>query len=181
MEAIPDQLVPRFRPDPDLVARAQRLMMDEETHAERFLRQRWEHALGSARVALDSLREIWPSEQASLAEGDRSEMDASLRLAEDLVLTLDRLSETMLGPTMVQVLMGEVTKPEEVADLRDVLLNDKQVILAKACEQPLSPPIGASDDDVGALIADGWLEWRGGMLHPTPKALDAHPGFTELA
>jgi hypothetical protein len=183
MDAMSDPLVERFKPDRELVALAQRQMMDDETHAQRFLRQRWEHAMGAARVTLDSLREIWPSEQASLPEADRSTMGDSLRLAEDLAATLDRLSDTMLGEAMVRVLMGVISTAEEL-DASTEPPSEKQRIMLYACAQPErplppSPSVLHFEDE---LLRGGWVERRqhGGPLYPTSKAMDAYPGFTEL-
>lgn len=182
--------------------------MDEEGDPDRYRRQRWEHATGAARVALDSLREIWPAERLALPESDRETLSYAAHLAEDLVVALDKLSQTMLGDAMVAVLAGEITTEDEFE--RQLRLptpfagdyaytttrvepaaprNKAHEILTFVCEHPgkFPPETNGPEATLERLADDGWVELRqfgigeAARPYPTPKALDAFPEFTDLS
>lgn len=198
MEARPDPVVGRFQPDPHLVARAQRHMMEQESDAHRFMRQQWEAALGASRVAMDSLRAIWPSEAHLLDSGDAADLELALHSAEAVVAGLDAIEVAVLGGAVTAVLRGEVVTQAALDALigETAPVNRKQEILTFACEHPGQPIInpvvgtfaGVDQMAIEELQLDGWLERRGrssphsdDAIFATAKALDAYPGFEALA
>lgn len=207
MEARPDPVVGRFRPPSGLLAQAQRHMMEQESDAERYLRQQWEAALGASRVAMDSLRAIWPADRRLLNDDDAFRLETALGHAESLVAGLDELDEAILGEVVAAVLAGRVTTqksldaaigtPPAVNRKQGILtVNRKQEILTYACEHPgqpiINPVVGAfagvTQMAIEELQVDGWLERRGrssaqsdDAVFATAKALDAYPSFEALA
>ncbi len=197
MEARPDPIAERFRPDQDLVARAQAHMLDTETEAQRYRRQQWEHALGAARVAMDSLRAIWPSERLALG-GSADELSRACEAAEDLVISLDALSPTMLGDAVIAVLLGEVTSVEALerrigsppaaagAAEAPMMRTKAQEILAFVCEHPgqYPPDMNGLEGTLDQLVEQGWVQMQtragANWPHPTPRALDSFPEFDDL-
>lgn len=91
---------PQGRPEPDreLLARAHNYLISTETPMQRYVRQQWEVAMASSRVALDAWRRIYPIEAAdALSEGGRtlaSEVDNALSRA---YLALDTLADELEG------------------------------------------------------------------------------------
>lgn len=198
MEARPDPVVGRFQPDSGLLAQAQRHMMEQESDAERYLRQQWEAALGASRVAMDSLRAIWPADRRLLNDDDAFRLETALGHAESLVAGLDELDEAILGEVVAAVLAGRVTtqKSLDAATGTPPAVNRKQEILTYACEHPgqpiINPVVGAfagvTQMAIEELQVDGWLERRGrssaqsdDAVFATAKALDAYPSFEALA
>lgn len=192
MEAQPDPIVQRFIPDAELVARAQRALMEDESPRERFVRQRWEHALGAARVAMDELREIWPS-CADVLPGDGGiELRAAHSTAEELVRILDELDEKVLGSAVCGVLNGAFTTHEELDHLLGTepsstipSASRERELLAFICENPGAPPPHMDSSStltaIDRLVQEGWLERDdGNRLHATSRALDGYPEFRDL-
>lgn len=107
-----DPIVPRHRPDPELVARAQRhmMMMEDETRypGHRHVRQKYEEAFAAIRVALDALREIYPIDRALLPDRVNKELVGALDWTLRAYEGLDSISEEMLGEIMHGVLIGEI-------------------------------------------------------------------------
>lgn len=116
-EARPDPIVHRFRPEPSLVARAQRYMMqieDETDPGVRFVRQRWEEAFAAVRVATEALREIFPSERHRVDERTYRNLGVALGHVTRAWTALDDCSGDLLGDTMQNVLLGYVDDHEEL-------------------------------------------------------------------
>lgn len=106
-----DPIVHRFKPDPEIVARAQRDLMDTEDEAGRnvrFVRQKWEETFGATRVALAALREIYPSDRQQVSEETRAALGLALDDLTSAWAALDDCSSEMLGATMQRVLAGEI-------------------------------------------------------------------------
>jgi len=110
----PDPLVRPFKPDDELLARALSRMMREETMAHRFLRQRYEHASCALRVALDSLRDIYPTATGALPEESCNAIGYAMSLAEGAYVELDRIAEAIFGATVVGIMRGTITTEEEL-------------------------------------------------------------------
>ena len=111
--ASPDPVAHRFAPDRELLARAHNLMLSQESESHRFLRQRWEEGFAAVRVALDALREIYPSEREQLEKKDIGRIEAALDALTYAYTHLDDLTATMLGWPMTEVLRGHMTSHEE--------------------------------------------------------------------
>jgi hypothetical protein len=112
-----DPPVQRFKPDAELVSRAQRFLMgyeDSTTSRVRFIRQRWEEALGATRVAMDALREIYPVDADALEPTDQKVLSVALSGVTTAYMALDRLSRVMLGEVMHDVLVGRITTQAEL-------------------------------------------------------------------
>lgn len=122
MEARHDVTVGRFVPDNELIVRAHNAMLAEEDilpqgHSRRFVRQRWEEALGATRVTIDALREVTPREQDAMSKRVCRDLLDALDSAEGMYLTLDGLSAEILGETMHGVLTGEITTHEQLDEM----------------------------------------------------------------
>lgn len=112
-----DPPAPRYVPDPDLVSRAQRHMLDVESEAERYLRQHVEDAFGATRVAMCCLRDVVPFDLDLLDDSDAEFLAVSLRHVESAYMHLDALSPVLLGRAMDDVLTGRITTHGELDDL----------------------------------------------------------------
>lgn len=89
---------------------AHALRLQRETPMERYLRQQWEVATASTRVALDALRRMWPLEAAHLHEIDAAyEIDAALVHATKLAEHLALAAKEIVGELMYAAEMGRLT------------------------------------------------------------------------
>lgn len=116
----PDPIVPKFKPDEELLARAQRHMKAEEGDASARqirVRQTWEHALAATRVALDSMREIYPTEIDCLPTDAQVSARDALDAIEEAYASLDAMSEALLGEVMTNVLAGAITSHEALDEM----------------------------------------------------------------
>lgn len=113
-----DPIVRKFAPDPTLVHRAHNMLLDEEREdpARAFVRQQWDAAFGATRVAMDALREIWPSEAAQITDGTGRFLVDALNGLEEAYHALDSVAEEMVGDLMVAVQRGRVRTEEEFLD-----------------------------------------------------------------
>lgn len=108
-----DPYAERFRPDPELLAIAHNQMLKEEMAPHRFVRQRWEEALGALRVALPTVREVFPSEGSAMPPGMLECLRSAERHLEEAFIELDSLAEEMLGEAMTRVLDGTLTTVDD--------------------------------------------------------------------
>lgn len=117
-EWTPDPLEPRFVPDPELEARAQRHMMAMEREWEspttRRARQQWSHAMAASRVALAALRDIWPESQRSISADAHDDLSRALDYATELFAALDRVAPAFEGQVVIGVASGDIRTHEEL-------------------------------------------------------------------
>lgn len=178
MEAQPDDIVHAYRPDRELLARVTNEMLARESHEHKFMRQRWEHALGASRVALDALREIWPAYRHRLSDQEGREVKSALEHAEALLLRLNDLDAVMLGEDVIGVLRGEITTVSDLEDYGGLSALAREA-LAAICEHPgrVARTLGTQlSRDLQELLDAGLVEWREDAFFPTPAGMDAFPG-----
>lgn len=111
--AMPDPIASRFVPDQALVNRAHNRMLQAEGPLAKFVRQQWDVAFGATRVALDSLREIWPTDTRDLDQDTRVFLMEALQHLEDAYHCLDSVAEAMVGQLVVDVQMGRITSQQD--------------------------------------------------------------------
>jgi hypothetical protein len=116
-EAAHDPVARRFSPDRELLVRAQRHMIETEGERQRFVRQRWEEAFGAVRVALDALREIWPSERDAMHSVSSRVIGEALDEITTAYAHLDDACEEIVGREMYFVLTGVVKTTEEFDEM----------------------------------------------------------------
>lgn len=124
MEARYDPIVQRHVPAPGLVHRAFNMLLDRETEQERLVRQHWDAAFGAVKVAMDSLREVWPVDAADVGGNVSSALSEALRLTEDAYAALDGIALEMVGPLLVLVHRGHIKTEEQFDAYLDAQADD---------------------------------------------------------
>jgi hypothetical protein len=117
----PDPVIPKFVPDPELAARAQRDQMAEEAEQwsppQRYVRQQYEHAFAAVRVALDAARRIFPSELQSTPESARQHMEDLTDLLTSCHMLCDAMADSFYTGSVLKVQRGFAVTHEDLDEL----------------------------------------------------------------
>lgn len=99
--------------DQDCLKRAQAIMVRDEGPMQKYLRQQWDVAQAGARVTIDALRRMYPTEAEYLQQINATyEIEAALVHATKLCEHLALVSAEMLGDVMHRAEMGRLTRTE---------------------------------------------------------------------
>ncbi len=116
-----DPVIPKFVPDPELMARCQREQMAQEkeswSQGQRYVRQQYETAFAATRVAFDAVRAIWPIEADSLHEDAHARMQHVLTTLTDTYRMLDEMAVDFYSMPLLRVQRGFITTHEELDDM----------------------------------------------------------------
>lgn len=85
-------------PAREILVRAHRLMLLDESAMQRYVRQQWEATFAAVRVALESWRKIWPSEARENLPGELHFLAGEIEHAlAEVAFNLDQFSPAMQG------------------------------------------------------------------------------------
>jgi hypothetical protein len=104
----------RFIPDRELVARVHNALLESESQRQAFIRQHWETACAGVRVALDALREIYPTDNDAMSGYVEHAIGETVNHLTDALIELTNMSADMLGGVMFDVQRGVITTIEDL-------------------------------------------------------------------